>query len=116
MLKHKSTRKWTIHECASLKHAYIDWKYQHILICALFRKNGSIGVKSHYLMHDIEKVMWYQSSVALEDDQRFENVNQEIDELLRTYMRYRGTNKLQLVSRRMNGETLNLVPRQGDSK
>ena len=114
MLKHKSQRKWTIHECATLKHAYIDWKYQHILICALFRRNGSIGIKSHYLMHDIEKAMWYQSSVALEDDQRFENVNQEVDELLRSYIRYRGKNKLQLVGRRMNGETLNLVPRQGN--
>ena len=111
MLKHKSSRKWTLHELATVKTAYIDWYHQHVIIVHLFRQKGSIGVKCHLLLHDIEKAIWYQSCIAGEDDQRFENVNQLVHSNLAAYIRYKRKDKLQLVARRMNCECLNVVNR-----
>ena len=77
------------------------------MIVHLWRNKGSIGIECHYLLHDIEKAIWYQRSVAGEDDQRVENVNELIDSHLNTYSRYKGQDKLQLVARRMNCQSLN---------
>ena len=96
-----------MHDLATIKTAYIDWYHQHVMIVHLWRQKGSIGVKCHYLLHDIEKAIWYESSVAAEDDQRFENVNQIILETLKTYSRYKGKNKLQLIGTRTNCQCLN---------
>ena len=109
MLKHNSNRLWTMHELATVKTAYIDWYHQHLMIVRLWRQKGSIGIKCHYLLHDIEKAIWYQGSVAAEDDQRFENVNQLIDDNVRVYSRYQGKDKLQLIARRMNCQCLNVT-------
>ena len=103
MLKHNSIRKWTSHEIASVKTAYLDWYYQHVMIVHLWRKHGSIGIKAHYLAHDVEKAIWRQGSIAGEYDQRFENMNQLVRSNLAPYSRYKGSDKLLLVGKRMNG-------------
>ena len=116
MLKHKSTRNWTPHEMASVKTAYLDWYHQHVIAVQMWRVQGSIGIKCHYLLHDIEKAFFLQTSPWSEDDQRFENVNQHVESQLHTYCRYTKKDKLQLVIRRMNTESLNVRPISAKSK
>ena len=38
-------KNWTSHEIASVKTAYLDWHYQHVMIVHLWCKCGSIGIK-----------------------------------------------------------------------
>ncbi|MGB1097496.1 MAG: hypothetical protein ACPG2Y_02755, partial [Acholeplasmataceae bacterium] len=111
MLKHKSSRNWTKHEMASVKTAYIDWYHLHIMVVKLWRMKGSVGVKCHYLVHDIETVFNKKCSTALSDDQRFENSNQTVDGGLNNYTRYKKNDKLHLLARKANTRTLNKPPR-----
>ena len=88
---------------------------QHILIGIInMLWLCTCGVIKDQLLHDIEKAIWYQRSVAGEDDQRFENVNQLIDSHLNTYSRYKGQDKLQLVARRMNCQSLNVAAKRNE--
>ena len=102
MLKHKSCRNWTDHECATVKTAYLDWLHQHVLAVCLWRQSGSVGIKCHIFAHDIEKAIKERRSPAMEDDQRFENMNQQAHDGLKNYTRYKKLDKLKLVARKMN--------------
>ena len=102
MLKHKSCRNWTDHECATVKTAYLDWLHQHVLAVCLWRQTGSVGIKCHIFAHDIEKAIKERRSPAMEDDQRFENMNQQAHDGLKNYTRYKKLDKLKLVARKMN--------------
>ena len=106
MLKHKSARKWTQHEMASIKTAYIDWYHLHVICVSLWRFKGSTGVKFHYVVHDIEKSISNACSPAAEDDQRFENANQIVDSGVKNYTRYKKGDKLHLIARKSNTRTL----------
>ena len=112
MMKHKSSRNWTLHECATLKQAYIDFYHQHAMFVRLFRRTGSIALKAHFTMHDVTKCIFLRSSVTLEDDERFECVNQNVAAHKNTYARYCGPDKLNLIGRRTNSESLNIIDRK----
>ena len=48
LLKHTSHRKWTLHELASVKTAYIDWYHQQLVLnviyyCTILKKQYGIN-------------------------------------------------------------------------
>ena len=75
MLKHKHAHKWHMYQLATMKYAYIELYYQMNLIVRCWRKKGNIGVKIHYLCHDLEQCVRAKHSNAWYNDERFENCN-----------------------------------------
>ncbi|MGB1097042.1 MAG: hypothetical protein ACPG2Y_00410 [Acholeplasmataceae bacterium] len=109
MLKHKHQTKFTNFELSTLKHAYIDFYHQLVLVVRLWRSDGDLTIKPHYLMHDLEQVFLTAISNAYTDEERIENVNQLIKAILRLYANCQGNrfgSKELFVGRRMNSRVL----------
>ena len=109
MLKHKHKCKFTNFELASLKNAYIDFYHQLIMVVRLWRSDGDLTIKPHYLMHDLEQTFVSCISNAYTDEERIENVNQLIKATLRLYMNCNGNrygSKEMFIGRRMNNRVL----------
>ena len=106
MLKKKHNWRYNVHDIATMKRAYLDLCHQMVLIVKKYRQQGGIGVKLHYLRHDIEMAEFLGYSPAFLDDQRIENVNQHLKEYTDIYSKYYGLNKEELMARRMNIRTL----------
>lgn len=102
MLKKENTNPFNMHDMLSLKHAFLDFYHQFLLSIKLWRQKGSLGVKIHYLLHDIEQMMHTMHSCAFIDDQRIENVNQHLKDYSVIYDKYHGKNKEEFKARRMN--------------
>ena len=105
MLKHKHTTKFTNFELASMKHSYIDFYHQLVLVVRLWRNDGDLTIKPHYLLHDVEQSFLTGISNAYTDEERIENVNQLIKATMRLYQNCQGNrfgSKEMFVGRRMN--------------
>ena len=64
MLKHKHAHKWHMYQLATMKYAYIKLYYQLNVIVNCWRKKGNIGIKIHYLCHDLEQCVRAKHSNA----------------------------------------------------
>ena len=106
MMKHKHKKQFTFMDQCTLKQAYLDLYYQLIVVVNKWRQDGSIGIKIHYLMHDLEHSWRKKRSAAFEDDQRFENVNQAVKGVRRMYQNYLQKDKTLRMANRMNNRAL----------
>ena len=109
MLKIKYHKRFKRFELASVKHAYIDFYHQLVLVVRLYRDKGDLTIKPHYLLHDLEYCLSECISTAFVDEERIENVNQHVKGAKRLYHSGAGNQygcREMLVGRRMNDRVL----------
>ena len=106
MMKYKHIKSWRSYDIATMKHAYIDFYYQLNIIVKCWRQKGNIGVKAHYLCHDLEHCWDARHSSAWSNEERFENCNKHCKTVRRIFDKCTQTNVDMLVSNRLNTRAL----------
>ena len=109
MLKRKYHHKYTDFEMASMKHAYIDFYHQLVLVVRSWKNKGDLTIKPHYLLHNVEHALHLRISPAFFDEERIENCHQHVKGMKRLYHSGSGNQhgcREMLVGRRMNDRVL----------
>ena len=109
MLKRKYHHKYTDFELASMKHAYIDFYHQLVLVVRSWKDKGDLTIKPHYLLHNLEHALHLRISPAFFDEERIENCHQHVKGMKRLYHSGSGNQhgcREMLVGRRMNDRVL----------